>query len=160
MLSCVLSSVAISACFDVPRIILNSIAEFLFWHPHVLFYSKILVMGLVSLSFFLALHSAWFCLRLFCCGSLGALLPGTKVTLADARIVDGVAMLGDAAHVVRVCGRVEEMARAHQMKTEAASLRHRMFRAALADDEEPPPPFTLLEVAKKCGEYAFVFRLP
>jgi hypothetical protein len=97
-------------------------------------------------------HSLWSCTLLgfvfacFCCGSLGALLPGTKVTLADARIVDGVAMLGDAAHVVRVCGRVEEMARAHQMKAEAASLRHRMFRAALADDEEPPPPFTLLEV--------------
>jgi hypothetical protein len=108
-------------------------------------------------------HSFWSCTLLgfvfacFCCGSLGALLPGTKVTLADVRIVDGVAMLGDAAHVVRVCGRIEEMARAHQMKAEAASLRHRMFRAALADDEEPPPPFTLLEVAKKCGEYASVF---
>lgn len=72
-------------------------------------------------------------------------MPGTKLILRDAELVDGVILL-TAAHVHRVCGRVESLARAAQLKSEADTLRQKMFRAALEDGEEPPPAFTVMEI--------------
>ena len=76
--------------------------------------------------------------------NLKDLLPGTKIIVRDLELVDGVALL-TAEHIVRICGRVESIARAQQMKDQAATLRQRMFRASLEDGEEPPPTFTLLQ---------------
>jgi hypothetical protein len=76
---------------------------------------------------------------------LEELLPGAKLILRDIEVCEGVLLLRPPV-LVRRCGGVESIARAFQMKQDAESLRHTMFRRALEDGEDPPPVFTPLDL--------------
>jgi hypothetical protein len=71
--------------------------------------------------------------------------------LRDVELSDGVLLLRHASFV-RSTGRVESLARAFQMKQDAESIRHIMFRQALEEGEDPPPMFKPMDLKVRCSD--------